>query len=104
MRVGVGRLSAPTRPSSSQRFSMNLWLPSPWIAPSFGRTDHSPLQTARESFDLKQLSSDLDRNMALPWPFTVQCLVTRATGDQGLPAVRYHTLNPMVVVVCHVLV
>ena len=32
--------------------------------------------------------------MALPWPFTVQCLVTRATGDQGLPAVRYHTLNP----------
>ena len=44
--------------------------------------------------------------MALPWPFTVQCLVTRATGDQGLPAVRYHTLNPqgfpMVVVVGHV--
>ena len=73
---------------------MNLWLPSPWIAPSFGRTDHSPLQTARESFDLKQLSSDLDRNMALPWPFTVQCLVTRATGDQGLPAVRSHTLHP----------
>ena len=32
--------------------------------------------------------------MALPRPFTVQCLVTRATGDQGLPAVRYHTLNP----------
>jgi len=32
--------------------------------------------------------------MALPWPFTVQCLVTRATGDQGLPVVRYHTLNP----------
>src|SRR2546429_3040536 len=40
MRVGVGRLSAPTRPASSQRFSLNLWLPSPWIAPSFGRTDH----------------------------------------------------------------
>ena len=32
--------------------------------------------------------------MALPWPFTVQCLVTRATGDQGLPAVRSHTLHP----------
>ena len=32
--------------------------------------------------------------MALPWPFTVQCLVTRATGDQGLPAVRYHPLDP----------
>src|SRR5712691_2901936 len=45
MRVGVGQRSAPTRPSSSQRFSMNLWLPSPWITPSFGRTDHSPLRT-----------------------------------------------------------
>ncbi len=32
--------------------------------------------------------------MALPWPFTVQCLVARATGDQGLPAIRYHTLDP----------
>jgi hypothetical protein len=32
--------------------------------------------------------------MALPWPFTVQCLVTRATGDEGLPAVRYHPLDP----------
>ena len=31
----------------------------------------APLQTARESFDLKQLSSDLCRNRALPWPFTV---------------------------------
>ena len=50
MRVGVGRLSAPTRPSSSQRFSVNLWLPSPWIAPSFGRTDHSPHRTVREDF------------------------------------------------------
>jgi hypothetical protein len=32
--------------------------------------------------------------MASPWPFTVQCLVAHATGDQGLPAVRYHTLDP----------
>src|SRR5713101_2572474 len=54
----------------------------------------NPLQTARESFDLKQLSSDLYRNMASPWPFTVQCLVARATGNQGLPAIRYHTLDP----------
>src|SRR5262245_61885467 len=46
------------------------------------------------SFDLKQLSSDLCRNMALPWPFTVQCLVARATGDQGLAAVRDHPLDP----------
>src|SRR5437773_11390325 len=50
MRVGVGCLSAPTRPSSSQRFSLNLWLPSPWIAPSFGRTDHSLLRTRCASF------------------------------------------------------
>src|SRR3989442_4630270 len=50
MRVGVGRLSAPTRPSSSQRFALHLWLPSPWIAPSFGRTDHSPHRTVREDF------------------------------------------------------
>jgi hypothetical protein len=32
--------------------------------------------------------------MALPWPFAVQRLVARATGDQGLPAVRSHTLDP----------
>jgi hypothetical protein len=32
--------------------------------------------------------------MALPWPFAVQCLVARATGDQGLPAIRYHALDP----------
>ena len=31
----------------------------------------APLQTARESFDLKQLSSDLCSNMALPWSFAV---------------------------------
>jgi hypothetical protein len=30
----------------------------------------------------------------LPWPFTVPCLVTRATGDEGLPAVRSHPLAP----------
>src|SRR5215831_7457237 len=29
---------------------MNLWLPSPWSAPSFGRTDHSPHRTVREDF------------------------------------------------------
>ena len=29
----------------------------------------APLQTARESFDLKQLSSDLCQNMASPWSF-----------------------------------
>src|SRR2546428_2614389 len=50
MRVGVGSLSAPTRPSSSQRFALHLWLPSPWITPSFGRTDHSPHRTGREDF------------------------------------------------------
>jgi hypothetical protein len=54
----------------------------------------APLQTARESFDLKQLSGDLGRNVALPWPFTVQCLAARATGDQGLAAIRYHALDP----------
>ena len=32
--------------------------------------------------------------MALPWPFAVQCLVACATGDQGLPAIRYHALDP----------
>lgn len=32
--------------------------------------------------------------MALPWPFAVECLVARATGDQGLPAIRYHALDP----------
>ena len=32
--------------------------------------------------------------MASPWPFTVQCLVARATGNQGLAAIRYHTLDP----------
>src|SRR5215510_3071890 len=29
---------------------MNLWLLSPWSAPSFGRTDHSPHRTVREDF------------------------------------------------------
>src|SRR2546421_10396096 len=57
MRVGVGRLSAPTRPASSQRFALNLWLPSPWITPSFGRTDHSLLRTDRDRFRINQLSS-----------------------------------------------
>ena len=32
--------------------------------------------------------------MALPRPFTVQCLVARTAGDQGLPTIRYHTLDP----------
>ena len=32
--------------------------------------------------------------MASPWPGTVQCLVARATGDQGLAAIRYHPLDP----------
>ena len=32
--------------------------------------------------------------MALPCPFAVQCLVARATGDQGLAAIRYHALDP----------
>ena len=32
--------------------------------------------------------------MASPWPFTVQCLVACATGDQGLATIRYHALNP----------
>src|SRR5437764_14177325 len=59
MRVGVGRLSAPTRPSSSQRFSMNLWLPSPWIAPSFGRTDHSLLRTGRDTYRIIRRSGFL---------------------------------------------
>src|SRR5229473_5886673 len=59
MRVGVGRLSAPTRPASSQRFSMNLWLPSPWITPSFGRTDHSPLRTGRDTYRIIRLSGFL---------------------------------------------
>ncbi len=54
----------------------------------------APLQTARESFDLKQLSSDLERNRALPRPFTVQCLVARTAGDQGLPLARSHLLDP----------
>ena len=32
--------------------------------------------------------------MALPRPFTVPCLVARTAGDQGLPTIRYHTLDP----------
>src|SRR5919197_4580295 len=32
--------------------------------------------------------------MASPWLFTVQCLVARTAGDQGLPTVRYHALDP----------
>jgi hypothetical protein len=32
--------------------------------------------------------------MALPRPFTVQCLVARTAGDQGLPTIRYHTVDP----------
>ena len=41
--------------------SKNLRLPSPWIAPSFGRTDHSPLRTDRDRFRINQLSSGLFR-------------------------------------------
>src|SRR2546426_10265655 len=65
MRVGVGRRSAPTRPASSQRFALPLWLPSPWIAPSFGRTDHSPLRTDRDRFRINQLSSGLFRELRM---------------------------------------
>src|SRR6266516_6725214 len=61
MRVGGRRLSSPTRPASSQRFALNLWLPSPWITPSFGRTDHSLLRTDRDRFRINQLSSGLFR-------------------------------------------
>src|SRR5262249_44444237 len=61
LRVGVGQESAPTRPASSQRFSLNLWLPSPWITPSFGRTDHSLLRTDRDRFRINQLSSGFFR-------------------------------------------
>jgi hypothetical protein len=32
--------------------------------------------------------------MAAPWPYMVQCLVARATGDQGLAAIRDHPLDP----------
>ena len=32
--------------------------------------------------------------MASPWPFPVQCLVARTAGDQGLPTIRYHALDP----------
>ena len=32
--------------------------------------------------------------MASPWLCTVQCFVTRATGDQGLTAIGYHPLDP----------
>src|SRR6266516_6134833 len=64
MRVGVGRLSAPTRPASSQRFALNLWLPSPWIAPSFGRTDHR-LPKATGSPPLPRF-----QNRACAFPFT----------------------------------
>src|SRR5262245_52271207 len=32
--------------------------------------------------------------MASPWSFTVQCFVARAAGDQGLPTIRYHALDP----------
>ena len=54
----------------------------------------APLQTARESFELQPLSSALGQNMASPWSYTVPCLVARATGDQGLAAIRYHPLDP----------
>src|SRR6266516_6323821 len=64
MRVGVGRLSAPTRPASSQRFALNLWLPSPWITPSFGRTDHR-LPKATGSPPLPRF-----QNRACAFPFT----------------------------------
>src|SRR5262249_61693484 len=39
---------------------MNLWLPSPWSAPSFGRTDHSPHRTVRNRFRVTRLSSGHD--------------------------------------------
>ena len=32
--------------------------------------------------------------MASPWPFTVQCLMACATGDQGLATIRDHPLDP----------
>ena len=32
--------------------------------------------------------------MALPRPFTVQCLVARTAGDQGLAVIRDHPLDP----------
>jgi hypothetical protein len=32
--------------------------------------------------------------MASPWLCTVQCLVARTAGDQGLPPVRYHAWDP----------
>src|SRR5215813_1735516 len=35
---------------------MNLWLPSPWSAPSFGRTDHSPRRTGRDTCRIIRLS------------------------------------------------
>ena len=37
-------------PSKLSKGSKNLRLPSPWIAPSFGRTDHSPLRTVLAPF------------------------------------------------------
>src|SRR5713101_9005465 len=61
-------MSAPTRPSSSQRFALNLWLPSPWIAPSFGRTDHSPLRTVRATCRCTRLSSFLFSLTFGLWP------------------------------------
>ena len=39
---------------------MNLWLPSPWSAPSFGRTDHSPRRTGRDTCRIIRLSGFFD--------------------------------------------
>src|SRR2546430_2150989 len=84
-------MSAPTRPSSSQRFALNLWLPSSWIAPSFGRTDHSPLRTVRATFmahgSLVSLFPEL-------WPVVVHIHMTPPAERDALAFACHHDLHP----------
>jgi len=51
-------------PSKFSKVLLNLWLPSPWIAPSFGRTDHR-LPKATGSPPLPRF-----QNRACAFPFT----------------------------------
>src|SRR5262249_24051708 len=48
-------------PSKVSKVLMNLWLPSPWITPSFGRTGRSPLRTVLATSHRTRLSTLLQQ-------------------------------------------
>ena len=54
----------------------------------------APLQTARESFDLKQLSSDLCLKLVSLQSSLVVDFMTRSTDHQRLAAACGHPLDP----------